>query len=181
VHAGPALSSRLSFSSACRVLPGWLGWAWYFSAQLLTPDHSPPANDVTVRLVTATSVELDRTPNTIRQGTFGLEWIGGHAIVGKVISTANGTVTRTLQDATATLHVGDHVVLTSQVYQGNPEVAFGIPSNDVEIPGELGTTPAWYVPGRLRDFVIVVHGTTDRRPMVCASFQCWQSLACPLS
>ena len=134
------------------------GVGWYFSAQLLTPDHSPPKYDVTVRLVTATSVGLDTTPDTSREGTFGLEWVGGHAIVGKILSTADGTVTRTLQGATATLQVGDHVVLTSQVYQGDPEEAFGIPSSDVEIPGELGTTPAWYVPGRLRDFVIVVHG-----------------------
>jgi uncharacterized protein len=131
---------------------------WYFSEQLLTPDHSPPQYNVTVRLVTATSVGLDTTPDTSREGTFGLEWVGGHAIVGKILSTADGTVTRTLQAATATLRVGDHVVLTSQVYQGNPQEAFGIPSNDVEIPGDLGTTPAWYVPGRLHDFVIVVHG-----------------------
>jgi uncharacterized protein len=137
---------------------GMAGVGWYFSTQLLTPDHSAPSYDVTVRAVTATAVEMDSTSDTSRQGTFGLEWSGGHAIVGKVIGTTNGSVTRTLQDATAPLHTGDHVALTSQVYQGDPEMAFGIPSEDVQIPGELGRIPAWYVPGRLRDFVIVVHG-----------------------
>ena len=139
------------------------GVGWYFSSQLLTPNHPVPTYDVTVEAVTSSSVELDRTVETngapvARQGTFGLEWSGGHAIVGRVIATTARTVTRTLEQATAQLHQGDHVVLTAQVYQGDPTEAFGVPSQNVEIPGELGLMPAWYVPGHLPDFVIVVHG-----------------------
>ena len=137
---------------------GMAGVGWYFSDQLLAPDHSSPNYDITVRAVSAPTVEMDNTTDTSRQGTFGLEWRGGHAIVGKVITTSRSTVTRNLQDADGSLHVGERVVLTTPVYQGDPEAAFGIPSDDVLIPGELGMLPAWYVPGRLRDFVIVVHG-----------------------
>lgn len=135
-----------------------VGVGWYFSAQLLTPNHPSPIYDVTVRAVTATSVEMDRTPDTNRRGTYGLEWSGGHAIVGGVIGTTNASVTRTLELATAPLHEGDHVVLTAQVYRGDPHEAFDIRSEDVQIPSELGAMPAWYVPGRLSDFAIVVHG-----------------------
>lgn len=135
-----------------------VGVGWYFSAQLLPPNHPSPSYDVTVLGVTGASVEMDRTPDTSRQGTYGLDWSGGHAIVGAVIGTTNGSVIRTLQNATALLHKGDHVVLTAQVYRGDPQEAFGIRSEDVQIPGELGAMPAWYVPGRLKDFVIVVHG-----------------------
>jgi uncharacterized protein len=137
---------------------GVAGAGWYFSAQLLTPDHSPPNYDITIRAVEAATVEMDKTTDTTRQGTFGLEWGGGHAIVGKVITTSRGTVTRAFQGANGSLHVGEHVVLTTPVYQGDPEAAFGIPSDDVLIPAELGMLPAWYVPSRLGDFVIVVHG-----------------------
>jgi len=135
-----------------------LGVGWYFSAQLLTPNHPSPTYDITVRAVTATSVEMDKTPDTSRRGTYGLEWSVGHAIVGGVIGTTNGSVTRTLELATAPLHEGDHVVLTAQVYRGDLQEAFGIQSENVQIPDELGAMPAWYVPGRLGDFVIVVHG-----------------------
>src|SRR5256714_1549442 len=137
---------------------GVAGVGWYFSDQLLAPDHSPPNYDIAVRAVSAVTVEMDKTTDTSRQGTFGLEWKGGHAIVGNVITTSRGTVTRNLRDANGSLHVGERVVLTTPVYQGDPEAAFCIPSDDVLIPGELGMLPAWYVPGRLRDFVIVVHG-----------------------
>src|SRR5712692_289994 len=128
--------------SACAMV----GVGWYFSAQLLTPNHPSPTYDVTVRAVTATSVEMDKTVDTSRQGTYGLEWSGGHASVGGVIGTTNGSVTRTLEHATAPLNKGDHVVLTAQVYQGNPEDAFGIRKEDVQVQGELGAMPAWYVP-----------------------------------
>src|SRR5207244_2362831 len=137
---------------------GMAGVGWYSSDQLLAPDHSAPNYDSTVRAVSAPTVEMDKTTDTSRQGTFGLEWRGGHAIVGKVITTSRSTVTRNLQDADGSLHVGERVVLTTPVYQGDPEAAFGIPSDEVLSPGELGMLPAWYVPGRLADFVIVVHG-----------------------
>ena len=137
---------------------GMLGVGSYFSAQLLTPDHPSPTYDVVVRAVTATSVEMDKTLDTSRPGIYGLEWSGGHAIVGAVLGTTNSSVTRTLGHATAPLRTGDHVLLTAQVYGGDPEEALGIRSVDVRIPGELGAMPAWYVPGRLSDFVIVIHG-----------------------
>src|SRR5438046_8338991 len=124
---------------------GMAGVGWYFSDQLLAPDHSSPNYDITVRAVSAATVEMDKTTDSSRQGTFGLEWRGGHAIVGKVITTSRSTVTRTLQDPNGSLHIGESVVLTTPVYQGDPEAALGIPSDDVLIPGELGMLPARYV------------------------------------
>ena len=88
---------------------GMAGVGWYFSDQLLAPDHSSPNYDITVRAVSAPTVEMDKTTDTSRQGTFGLEWRGGHAIVGKVITTSRSTVTRNLQDADGSLHVGERV------------------------------------------------------------------------
>jgi uncharacterized protein len=137
---------------------GLLAVGWYFSDQLLTPNHTAPIYNLLVHNVTRNSIELDRTSDTIRRGIWGLEWVGGHAIVGAVTATSETTVTRVLQRTTAPMHPGLRVVVSSQVYWLDPEQSFGIVSRTIKIPSDTGLLPAWYVPGRSRDFAIVVHG-----------------------
>ncbi len=139
-------------------LGGLLAIGWHFTDQLLTPNHSAPTYNLLVHNVTPNSVELDRTSDTVRRGTWGLEWAGGHAIVGAVMATSDATVTRILQRTTAPMHPGLRVVVSSQVYWSDPEQSFGIVSRTIKIPSDTGLLPAWYVPGRSRDFAIVVHG-----------------------
>lgn len=135
-----------------------MGAGWYFTSQLLPPNHSAPSYDIAVHTVTSGSVELERTVDTLRGGVFGLEWPGGNAIVGAITSTSDRTVTRTLERATVPLHRGVRVAMSSQVYWGDTQQSFGIPSQNVGIPSDVGPLPAWYVPGSGTDFVIVVHG-----------------------
>src|SRR2546427_10872752 len=71
---------------------GMAGVGWYFSDQLLAPDHSSPNYDITVRAVSAPTVEMDKTTDTSRQGTFGLEWRGGRGNLGKGIATSRRPV-----------------------------------------------------------------------------------------
>ena len=137
---------------------GLLAVGWYFTDQLLTPNHAAPIYNVLVHNVTSNSVELDRTNDTIQRGIWGLEWVGGHAIVGAVTATSETTVTRVLQRTTAPMQPGLRVVVSSQVYWSDPEESFGLVSRTIKIPSDAGLLPAWYVPGRSRDFVIVVHG-----------------------
>ena len=137
---------------------GLLVVGWYFTDQLLTPNHTAPAYNLVVHNVTPNSVELDRTTDTLRRGMWGLEWVGGHAIVGAVTATSETTVTRVLQRTTAPMRPGLRVVVSSQVYWSDPEQSFGIVSTTIRIPSATGLLPAWYVPGRSRDFAIVVHG-----------------------
>lgn len=137
---------------------GLLAIGWYFTDQLLTPNHTAPTYNLLVHNVTPTSVELDRTSETIRRGIWGLEWVGGYAIVAEVTATSDTTVTRVLQRTTASMHPGLRVVVSSQVYWSDPEASFGLVTRTIKIPGETGLLPAWYVPGPSRDFAIVVHG-----------------------
>jgi hypothetical protein len=94
---------------------GLMAVGWYFTDQLLTPNHAPPVYNLLVHSVTSNSVELDRTSDTIRRGIWGLEWAGGHAIVGAVTATSETTVTRVLQRTTTPMHSGLRVVVSSHL------------------------------------------------------------------
>jgi alpha-beta hydrolase superfamily lysophospholipase len=137
---------------------GLLGSGWYFTDQLLTPNHSAPTYNVTVRSVDGSTIELDRTVDTARPGIWGLVWPDGHAIVGALTAIADHSVTRVLEMSTGPLNDGSRVAVSSQVYWADPQLSFGIRSLDVGIPSDVGTLPAWYAPGPTSDFAIVVHG-----------------------
>ncbi len=53
--------------------------------------------------------------------------------------------------------------LDSNVYQGDPTQALGLPYANVKVPDELGAMPAWLIPGRSRTWAIVVHGINGSR------------------
>ncbi|MFE0517203.1 alpha/beta hydrolase family protein, partial [Streptomyces sp. NPDC058964] len=71
-----------------------------------------------------------------------------------------------------TLQSGDKVWLTPNVYIGNPGSALGLDHADIDVPGELGALPAWFVPGHRDTWVITVHGlgTTREHPMNVMGF-----------
>ena len=75
-----------------------------------------------------------------------------------VIGSDADTVTRRLRDVRGYLVPGRKVVLDSDVYVGDPGQALGLPFSNVRVRGELGAMPAWEIPGRSRDWAIVVHG-----------------------
>src|ERR1700730_8196294 len=57
------------------------GISLYFSKVLLEVTHGPETYTTSVISVSAQTVTLQRTPSTEREGTFGLNWPGGQAIV----------------------------------------------------------------------------------------------------
>jgi uncharacterized protein len=121
-------------------------------------------------------VTLTRCLASLRPGVYGLEGSGVHAVVGPVIdggSETADTVVRRLDRVTyGTLTPGTKVRLTPQVYTGDPRSALGIDHADVDIPGELGSFPAWFVPGPRPAWVITVHGlgTGREHPMNVLGF-----------
>ncbi|MCJ1680313.1 hypothetical protein MTF65_23820 [Streptomyces sp. APSN-46.1] len=121
-------------------------------------------------------VALTRSLSSLRPGTYGLTAPGVHAVVGPVLTDvphAPDTVVRELHAVThGSLDPGTRVALTPQVHLGNPGTALGLDHADVDIPGELGALPAWFVPAARDTWVITVHGlgTGREHPMVVMPF-----------
>ncbi len=132
--------------------------SWHFSSAVLVPDHSPWPEDIAVERLSPGRIVLARSEDTERPGVYGLEWAGGHAIVGAITAAGDDTVTRTLRSVRGYLAPGMKVAVEADVYTGDPRQALGLPFTDVRIPDELGPMPAWLVPGQADRWAIVVHG-----------------------
>lgn len=124
----------------------------------------------------AGQVTLTRSFAALRPGTYGLVADDVHAVVGPVIEHAHhapDTVVRRLERVNrGSLETGAKVRITPQLHSGDPSSALGLDHNEVEIPGELGPLPAWFLPGPRDTWVITVHGlgTTREHPMNVMEF-----------
>lgn len=144
-------------------------------AALRASSGSPLPSDprLTVHATAAGHITLTRCLASLRPGTYGIEGPGVHAVVGPVVNNAQpahsaATVVRRLERVShGKLGRGARVRLTPRLYAGDPRTALGIDHTDVEVPGELGALPAWFLPGVRSTWVITVHGlgTTREHPM----------------
>ncbi|WP_392892200.1 alpha/beta hydrolase family protein [Streptomyces sp. LN699] len=136
----------------------------------------PGGPRLSVHSTTADLITLTRSLASLRPGTYGLDAPGVHAVVGPVVADvahAPDTVVRRLVAVThGSLEPGTRVTLTPQVHLGNPRTALGLDHADVDVPGELGPLPAWFVPAARDTWVITVHGlgATREHPMVVMPF-----------
>ncbi|MFG2141997.1 alpha/beta hydrolase [Streptomyces sp. NPDC048650] len=142
-----------------------------------SPDHPLPGDSrLTVHSFTDDLITLTRSFASLRPGVYGLTGAGCHAVLGPVVhGTPHGpdTVVRRLTRVThGTLRPGARMRLTPQAYIGNPRDALGLECADVDVPGELGALPAWFVPGLRDTWVITAHGlgTTREHPMTVLPF-----------
>ncbi|WP_128976694.1 alpha/beta hydrolase [Streptomyces roseicoloratus] len=147
-------------------------------AALGVPSGRPFPGDprLTVHATGPGRITLTRSLASLRPGTYGIEAPGLHAVVGPVLDrvphTADTVVRRLERVELGTLGQGAKVRLTPQLHCGTPETALGLPHEDVDIPGELGTLPAWLVPGARATWVIALHGlgTTREHPLNLVPF-----------
>jgi uncharacterized protein len=153
-----ALAAVLAVAAVAVVVGSWLA-----SSLLIDPHHDLVREDVAVTAVSGDRVTLARTKASARDGVYGLDWRGGHAIVGDVTARSNGTLTRVLRGSTGGLRPGTRVAIDPDVWDGTPRTALGIPFVPVAIPDPLGPMPAWQVPGRARTWVLFVHGIDGSR------------------
>ncbi|MCQ4083398.1 alpha/beta hydrolase [Streptomyces sp. RB6PN25] len=148
----------------------------YVSGLALNPRPNGPAlgspdredDPLTVHDTAAGAVTLTRTLASLRPGVYGLSADGCHALLGPVLATTPDSVTRRLDRVQEGAPVtGMPVHLTPEAYAGDPQTAHAIAYRDVEVDGELGPMPAWFVPGDRSTCVIAVHGlgTSRRQPL----------------
>ncbi|WP_189783744.1 alpha/beta hydrolase family protein [Streptomyces capitiformicae] len=159
--AASVVAGRLASDAALKVPPG-------------RPLPTEPR--LTVHSTAAGRITLTRAFAAQRPGTYGLTGEAAHAVVGNVLNGAPhtpDTVVRRLERVNhGTLEPGDKVWLTPNTHIGDPRTALGLDHTDIDIPGELGTLPAWFVPGARDTWVITVHGlgTTREHPMNVMAF-----------
>ncbi|GAA2951173.1 MULTISPECIES: alpha/beta hydrolase [Streptomyces] len=141
------------------------------------PHPFPGDRRLTVHATAAGQVTLTRSFAALRPGTYGLAGRDVHAIVGPVLGQgpdgSADTVVRRLERVTrGSLEPGAKVRLTPQLHSGDPLDGLGLAYEDVEIPGELGALPGWFLPGDRDTWVITVHGlgATREQPMNVLAF-----------
>ncbi|MFE1251590.1 alpha/beta hydrolase [Streptomyces sp. NPDC058735] len=167
VRATAAAVTAVIGAGAAAVVAGRLAG----DAALKAPPGRPLPTEprLTLHGAAAGQITLTRDLAALRPGRYGLAGNGSHAVVGPVLAGAPSTadtVVRRLESVThGTLQPGDKVWLTPNVYVGNPATALGLDHADVDVPGELGPLPAWFVPGARDTWVIAVHGLGATREL----------------
>ncbi|OSZ58030.1 hypothetical protein OQI_23945 [Streptomyces pharetrae CZA14] len=174
VKATAAAVTAMTVAGAAAVAAG----RFASDAALKAPPGRPLPTEprLTVHATAAGRITLTRDLASLRPGTYGLAGDGMHAVVGPVLDAAPhpaDTVVRRLHRVThGTLEPGDEVRLTPNAHIGDPRSALGLDHADVDVPGELGILPAWFVPGARDTWVITVHGlgATREHPMNLMEF-----------
>ncbi|MFI9805491.1 alpha/beta hydrolase [Streptomyces sp. NPDC052301] len=127
----------------------------------------PTEPRLTVHGTDVDRITLTRDLASLRPGSYGLAGNGSHAVVGSVLEaaphTADTVVRRLVRVTHGSFAPGDTAWLTPNLYVGNPATALGLDHADVDVPGELGALPAWFVPGHRDTWVIAVHGLGTTR------------------
>ena len=144
-RAWPALAAGgVGLASGLVAATGGLGW--YFSGMVLAVDTAAEY-PLRIRDLDGDRVVLGRDVDTVRPARLGLSWAGGHALLGPEVTHGRGVVIRRVERVVAgTLRPGLRTYVTGFYYDGDPTSVHGLPYRTVNVEGELGAMPAWYLP-----------------------------------
>lgn len=156
------------------------GISFYFSDQVLQVIHYLPIYSLKVTAASTNTVTLQRTPDSRTPGVFEIDWPGGQAVVGSILSSNRNTVTRQILQKIGSLVPGTLTFWTRRVYDDQLKDTLGLTINDVQVPDPLGEMPAWFVPGKLTTWAILVHGNGVTREEGLRVFQPIAHLGLPV-
>lgn len=161
------------------VLISIVGISWYISNRLLHRTGNSPSFRIPITDIDTKTVTLQQTANTKRPGVFGITGVNGQAIVGPILSSNAETITRELIHSTGELS-NAKVAWNTTVYGGVLRDYLELTIEDVRIPGALGDMPAWFVPGKLSTWAILVHGATGTREQSLRAFKTLAYVGLPI-
>jgi pimeloyl-ACP methyl ester carboxylesterase len=151
---------------------GW-SYAGQIEERALAVRHEPDRLNIRVAAVGDGEVTLEPAPGEDpgdyweRPGTFGMEWEGGYGQVTAIVATGRGSVTRKFRPIEGILEPGIRVHIDRFAFPGHPLEAFGYAFEEVQVSGQLGPLPAWFVDGKRDTWAILVHGRdAPRREML---------------
>ena len=163
----PPWAPRVVFVAVGVLVFAWVVTGWMHSnairAEFLTPRQDQVGYPLTVIADPAGRVVIDRTPQTAREGTWGLEGERAYAQVLTIMRIDDTSVERGVKPLDGILQVGDAVRLDTDAYFGDPTLAHGLGFEEPRSPSDIGPHPTWFVDGRRSTWVVFVHGRgTDR-------------------
>ena len=150
---------------------------WYYSGEIedraFTAHHGPDTFDLRVTSIAGDRITLQITPDTAssgrwnKPGLWGLESADTYNQVSTIFDASDDSVVRELIALGPLPDVGDHVRIDSYTYPVDPFISHGIQFQEVGVPADLGTFPAWLTDGESDTWVILVHGQgADRRELL---------------
>lgn len=140
---------------------------WFHSesieSRLLAISPVAPALDIEIIGSGGDTITLARTDASAREGVWGLEWEGGYAVVGEIVTESPETVTRHLSTIDGEIVTGAPAAIDPFAARSDP-ADVGVDYQDVVFDGPLGEYPAWLTAGSDDTWVVFVHGKdTNRR------------------
>jgi hypothetical protein len=143
---------------------GAAGVGWFYSSVLLDTSVRPVFPE-RVLDVGGGAVTLAASRLTAQPGTWGLRWAtdggNGLAVLGPVAGENRREVIRPLLGGDRP-EPGFAAVLDAGPFDPDPS-ARGLPFEEVDVPGPLGSYPAWFVPADGDTWVVLVHGRGGAR------------------
>lgn len=165
-----------SFVAAGLALPfgaAALAGGWYYAGRLedgaFRVDHSPAEMNLRVvdvaggRLTLESRHDQPETSDWWAGGIFGLAWDGGYAQVSTIRQIDKRRSVRDVRIIEGELKPDTWTRLDSFAYPGDPKRAHDLEFTDVQMQGELGTMPAWFVDAPGDVWAILVHGQGANR------------------
>ncbi|MDZ7708605.1 MAG: hypothetical protein U5J97_12070 [Trueperaceae bacterium] len=151
------------------VVAGAVAIGWIFSGTILTPAPYSLMPEFELANVSATGDGAYRVTMPLPgeapaqmarsdvRGRFGLLWQGGAGLLGPVEERNADTVVRTVRPTRGRPpRTGDPARVDVTLFASPADR--GLVFEEVAIPGPLGELPAWWLPGRTDDAVLVLHG-----------------------
>jgi len=98
-----------------------------------------------------------------RSGTWGIRWRDGYGRVGSILEARGVETRREFVSDRGSLAAGVEAQIDPFSFEGEPSSSLGLASQEVSVPTELGSFPAWHVPGTSTTWILFVHGKEARR------------------
>ncbi len=158
----PSWTLRVAVLAIGFFVLAWVVTGWMHSnairAEYLTPRPALVGFPLTVIADPAGRVVVERTPQTEREGIWGLESERAYAQASTIVRIDETTVERGLKPLNGAPLVGDAVRFDPDAFFGDPVLAHGLGFEEPRSPSDVGPHPTWLVDGRRSTWIVFVHG-----------------------
>lgn len=163
----PAWTGRGALAVVALLVALFCLFAWLHAnairSDLLIPNAADDEHDLVVERYEAGRAVVTRTPESDRQGTWGLEGDDAYAQMSTIVRVTDTTVERGVRSLVSEFAAGDLARIDADAYTGDPGTAHGFSWEELRIPSDIGPHDGWFVDGRRATWVIFVHGYGNDR------------------